>query len=335
MCAAHKTAMIAATMAAAVGAVLAAPSPLTAQALERLEAALEANPIAPTEPGYLGVITDDREDRGFGVRVMEVIDGGPAQGAGVEEGDLIVAANDRQVRSMDDLAAVVQTTPAGGRIAFDLLRGRQMMKVTVTLTRRPAPGERRFEQFGPIPAQPNQPFEPGDAADRPVQGEAAPREPLGITVGPVTAADRQRLNLGPAQGVLVVEVLDHSAAAKSGIRPDDLILSIGGIAVTTADEIADQLNRLDSGPVGMVVLRQGRPVELLVRWPAGQPADDAQPQAPQVEARRPGVEAPRPQPPAPVQNAEAQDARIRALEQRVAELEAQLRTLQQQLNQRP
>ena len=337
--------LFATTLGASLGIGLAVPAPLAAQALERLEAALEGNPAAPAEPGYLGVITDDREDRGFGVRVMEVIPGGPALAAGVQEDDLIVAANGVQVRSMDDLAAIVQKTPAGGRIAFDLLRERQMVQATVTLGKRPAPGERRFEQFGPIPNEgptpkqgsaPQAPAAPAEqgpsgnqADEQPGQGGAA-REPLGITVGPATAEDRQRLNLGFVQGVLVVDVVAGSAAAQGGILPDDLILSIGGVAVTSADDIAAQLNRISGDKVGVVVLRQGRPVELLLRWPGSQ-APAGQPPAPQGPAA-PG-QPPRPEPPPQVERADSQAARIQALEQRVAELEAKLQALQQRLDQ--
>lgn len=339
MRAASSMILFAATVGTSLGIGLAVPAPLAAQALERLEAALAGNRAASAEPGYLGVITDDREDRGFGVRVMEIIPGGPALAAGLQEGDLIVAANGAQVRSMDDLAAVVQKTPAGGRITFDLLRERQMVQATVTLGKRPAPGERRFEQFGAIPDQGGVPQAP---ATPPKQGQpanqggeqsgqgGAAREPLGITVGPATAEDRQRLNLGFVQGVLVVDVVAGSAAAQGGILPDDLILSISGVAVTSADDIAAQLNRISGDKVGVVVLRQGRPVELLVRWPAGQASAD-QPVAPQAPAA-PG-QPPRPEPPPQIQQADSQAARIQALEQRVAELEAKLQALQQRVDQ--
>jgi len=328
--------LFAVLLGASLGIGLAVPAPLAAQALERLEATLQGNrpaqAAAPAnEPGYLGLITDDRQDRGFGVRVMEVIPGGPALAAGLQEGDLIIAANGAKVRSMDDLAAVVQKTPAGGRIAFDLLRGQQMVQANVTLGKRPAPGERRFEQFGPIPsnqggarqapAVPADRGQPGNPPSEPAGQGGAAREPLGITVGPATAEDRQRLNLGFVQGVLVVDVVAGSAAARGGILTDDMILSIGGVAVTSADDLAKQLDQIAGEEFGVVVLRQGRPVELLVRWAPAQPQAAA---------------APRPSPPPQVvAPGDSQAARIEALERRVAELEAQLQALQQRLDKQP
>lgn len=331
--------LFAVLLGASLGIGLAVPAPLAAQALERLEATLQGNrpaqAAAPaTEPGYLGLITDDRQDRGFGVRVMEVIPGGPALAAGLQEGDLIIAANGAKVRSMDDLAAVVQKTPAGGRIAFDLLRGQQMVQANVTLGKRPAPGERRFEQFGPIPsnqggarqapAAPPERGQAGNPANEPAGQGGAAREPLGITVGPATAQDRQRLNLGFVQGVLVVDVVAGSAAARGGVLTDDMILSVGGVAVTSADDLAQQLNQISGEEFGVVVLRQGRPVELLVRWAPAQPP----------AASAPG-QSPRPAPPPQVTPGDSQAARIEALERRVAELEAQLQSLQQRLDKQP
>lgn len=86
---------------------------------ERLRAAEEAAEELPepdtiaTEPGYLGAVTDDRQDRGRGVRIVEIIADGPADLAGLADGDLIVAVDGRPVRRMADLAGTIQAAEIG------------------------------------------------------------------------------------------------------------------------------------------------------------------------------------------------------------------------------
>ncbi len=72
-----------------------------------------------------------------GIRVLEVIGGSPAEAAGLEKGDLLVAANGSPVQTLDDLQRVmVLGGPA--EIALDLLRG----GARKTLGIRPRPAER-------------------------------------------------------------------------------------------------------------------------------------------------------------------------------------------------
>src|SRR2546421_10209314 len=59
------------------------------------------------EPGYLGVIADDRQDVGRGVRLREVIAGGPADKSGLKVGDLVTQVNGAAIKSMDDFGQQV------------------------------------------------------------------------------------------------------------------------------------------------------------------------------------------------------------------------------------
>src|SRR3954469_20785177 len=69
---------------------------------EQLGAATD--PSAKAEPGFLGLIADDRQEEGRGVRVMDVMPQGPAAKAGLKAGDLITGINSREIKTMDDMA---------------------------------------------------------------------------------------------------------------------------------------------------------------------------------------------------------------------------------------
>jgi serine protease Do len=66
-----------------------------------------------------------------GLLVRGVEEGGPAEVAGVAEGDLIVAAGGREVRSLDDLQDALAA--AGATLELGLLRGAEERRLTAHL----------------------------------------------------------------------------------------------------------------------------------------------------------------------------------------------------------
>jgi serine protease Do len=86
---------------------------------------------------------------------------------------------------------------------------------------------------------------------------------LGIAGGSRPLPPRLARELRRGAGVEVVEVVDGSPAAKAGLRPEDLIVAVGGTAV----EGVDDLQRLMTGEligerVTAAVIRDGRVLEL-------------------------------------------------------------------------
>jgi serine protease Do len=86
---------------------------------------------------------------------------------------------------------------------------------------------------------------------------------IGIAGGSRPLPPRLARELGRNAGVEVVEVVEGSPAAEAGLRSEDLIVSVGGIAV----EGADDLQRLMTGEligelVAATVIRGGRVLDL-------------------------------------------------------------------------
>lgn len=140
-----------------------AGTPATAdaqQALENLEKQLTqpqpATVAQAEEPGYLGIIADDRDTQGRGVRLTDVLPSGPAAKAGLQVGDLINSIDGVQVRSLDDMAKVMAGRVVNEEVSFVATRGIEAVRVDVVLTKRPPPEERRFANFGRI-GDPNTP----------------------------------------------------------------------------------------------------------------------------------------------------------------------------------
>jgi S1-C subfamily serine protease len=67
-----------------------------------------------------------------GLLVRGVSEDSPAATAGVKEGDLLVRAGDRELKTLDDLFAALGAVEAGGQLALTLVRGVDELTVTVT-----------------------------------------------------------------------------------------------------------------------------------------------------------------------------------------------------------
>jgi S1-C subfamily serine protease len=67
-----------------------------------------------------------------GLLVHAVEEGGPADRAGIEKGDLIVAAGDREVGRLDDMHQALDSMRGGGDLELKLVRGADERMVTVS-----------------------------------------------------------------------------------------------------------------------------------------------------------------------------------------------------------
>jgi S1-C subfamily serine protease len=95
-------------------------------------------PVPQRAPAFLGVQmapltpelrTQLKVNADAGAVIAEVVPGSPAEKAGLKRDDVVTAANDRPVRSPEDLREAVQQTGAGHELALAVSRGGE--KVTV------------------------------------------------------------------------------------------------------------------------------------------------------------------------------------------------------------
>ena len=69
----------------------------------------------------------------YGVYVVEVVKGGPAEKAGLQAGDRIVSVDGTEIASKDDLGTLMQKHAAGATLSITIARDGQMQTVNVTL----------------------------------------------------------------------------------------------------------------------------------------------------------------------------------------------------------
>lgn len=89
------------------------------------------------EEGFLGVGLLDRTDGGQGALIDEVQAGTPADEAGIEPGDIVIAVDDTPVDGRTGLIAAIRDRSPGDEVTIVLLRAGEQHEIAVTLTNRP------------------------------------------------------------------------------------------------------------------------------------------------------------------------------------------------------
>ena len=203
--------------------------------------------------GWLGVriqnVTDElaeglRLDRPRGALVAAVTEGGPAEAAGIQQGDVILEFDGRPVTEMRRLPAMVAETGVGATVDVKIWRRSKEETVKVAI------GELQAEQLAAAP---------GDQT--PEQVAPDEMESLGLALGKITPELRARFDLDEGtNGVVITEVEEGGSGAEKGLRPGDIIVEVDQEEVQTPAEVVEKVEKAKSEGyrvVTLLVLRQG------------------------------------------------------------------------------
>jgi len=191
---------------------------------------------------YIGDLTDalraafDTNIR-YGALVQQVVEDGPADKAGIKDGDIIVAIDSKRVEDVDDLRMRVAQTRPGTKISVSVLRDGKARSLEVVL-------EELESDEAPLAGAIDDVF-----------------EDLGFDVAFLNDEWRDRLELDPGlEGVVVTDVRNGSVAAQEGLRLGDVIVEAGRKPVMSVADVREQTARLEKGDVLLltVITRDAR-----------------------------------------------------------------------------
>jgi serine protease Do len=179
-----------------------------------------------------------------GALVSSVERDGPAARAGIEPGDVILEYEGKPVHTSDDLVQMVINTKPGSTITMNVLRDKRPRTIKVTV-----------ESLDLV----DDSATAGPSSDSGLKG-------FGLALGPLTAEMARRLDLPDAAGGAVVIGVDpRGAAARSNIRPGDVILEVDRKRVTSINDVVAELRRVPPGGVAfLLVARDGERVFLTI-----------------------------------------------------------------------
>jgi serine protease Do len=168
--------------------------------------------------GYLGIVPQDIDAglaRQFnlpdsnGALVGDVVDGTPADKAGLKSGDVITSVNGKEIQDAHDLTLTVSQMSPGAEASLKIIRNGFKKTINVTL--------------GELPDS----MVASDDSNSPDMGETKADALDGVTVADLTPEVRQQLRAPENfQGALVVGVREDSNSADAGLQPNDVIVEI-------------------------------------------------------------------------------------------------------------
>jgi S1-C subfamily serine protease len=80
---------------------------------------------------------------------------------------------------------------------------------------------------------------------------------LGVSILTVTPSIKDGYNLSVDSGALVVEVVSDSPAAKAGLQSGDVIVSFGGVEITSNRKLVDAIRSHESGDTVQITFWRG------------------------------------------------------------------------------
>jgi serine protease Do len=189
------------------------------------------------ERGYLGVglqpVSDDiaaslglPKDRGEIVRTVQP--GTPAAKAGLQQGDVIIAVNGKDVNPDQTVSYLIANLPVGERSTITVMRSGKKLDVPVVITQRPTE-EQLAKQLGQ-----------DDEGTADNSGATTPAtQTLGLSLQPINAQIAQALKLPQGTtGVVITAVDPSSDAAEKGLQRGDVVIAVQGQKVTTPAQVA-------------------------------------------------------------------------------------------------
>jgi len=194
--------------------------------------------------GWLGVYIQEvtRElaesfgmSKPYGALVAHVVPDGPADKAGIRVGDVVLIFDGRQVTDSASLPPMVGRTTVGKQVAVQVQRNGRPVRLKLKVGELPDEDAQVLSRRTPEPAR---------GADV-----------MGMEIATLTTAQREQLGL-ESGGVLVEKVSD-GAALDAGIRPGDVILSVNGDSVDSANEFRETVGALPKGKFARMFVRRG------------------------------------------------------------------------------
>ncbi len=196
--------------------------------------------------GWLGVIIQSTEnvteslglEEGAGALVTSVTKGGPADKAGIQIGDVILAFDGKEISHTKKLPRIVAETPVGKKVDVQLMSKGKKKIIQIIVGEIDAYAENK----NPVVETSNKIF-------------------MGMSLSSINEELRYKLHIKEkVNGVFVSNVERKSLAAKYGIKRGDIICSVNQQAINNVDEffkITEDAKKIERKSIMLQLYRYG------------------------------------------------------------------------------
>lgn len=155
-----------------------------------------------------------------GAKVMDVIQGGPADRAGLKKDDIITRYGDREITDSSELQSSVAATPAGQDVKLTVLRDGQSHELTARIGRL----EDSTKFLG-----------------------VSVKQRIGAEIRDMTAEEAGKYGLDKPQGAVISRLDTKGAFAKAGLEVSDVIMGVGDMTIDSSETFVRLVNALPPG----------------------------------------------------------------------------------------
>jgi serine protease Do len=191
--------------------------------------------------GWLGVSVQDisediaksmkLKDRS-GALVSDVFKGDPADKAGLKSGDIVTEINGKPIKDTHELLLMIAGFRIGETIKIKIVRDGQEKIIPIAIAER---------------------TEKSEMASAQQSGEA-----FGMAVQEITPEIAKHLGLSIKKGIIVVDVQEGSVAEAVGILPQDIILQVNKIKITTLKEYQKEIAKAGGKGSILLLIKRGK-----------------------------------------------------------------------------
>ena len=166
-----------------------------------------------------------------GALITDVVDGGPAEEGGIQEGDVIVAFNDEMISNPSNLKNVVSLTPPNSKNRVKVIRNGSRKTVEVVLAELP-------DEIQNFPSKRNR----------------VRSNEFGLQLKEVSDKLQEKYNIKESDVLVVTKVDENGEAFSKGIREGDIIKRVGTEQVKTVKQFKRLIDKSrDKGSLLLLV----------------------------------------------------------------------------------
>lgn len=162
-----------------------------------------------------------------GALIAQIEKDGPADKAGLRDGDIVIEYNGKPIADIRELSQAVASTKPGAKVKVKAMREGKPVNLVIVVEEMPTDGKLNFKK----PA-------------------ASQNNALGANVRPLNDKEKKRVSNG-----LFVESV-YGAAAEAGMRRGDIIISAGGKRIRTEKDLNEVVSKA-KGSLAVLVDRNG------------------------------------------------------------------------------
>jgi serine protease Do len=209
---------------------------------------------------FLGIYTEEitRENMGRfslseprGVAVSKVVEGSPAEKAGLKKGDVIIRFNGEEVTSTRKLQRQINEVAPEHTARMTISRGGAEQELAVTVSK----GKGFYGMFD-WKQDPDALKRLGELYGK--QGFTSvlgARRRIGVSTSSLSKQLADFFGVAGGEGVLLTNITENSPAAKAGLKAGDVITEVDGEHVEHPADLSRAINRKTEGEITLTIVR--------------------------------------------------------------------------------